>query len=115
MLKLTGVVVVLCVFAAVAFAGSEKPIGDLKALAGDWRSVGNANLASIHINADGTYQGTAASGAQTIGRITITAGKAYYRSTSSEGTVTLSEERGKNVLTFAMSSGRTSATLERVR
>jgi hypothetical protein len=102
MRRLGGVpVVVLCVFfASIAFAGAEKPIDDLKTLAGDWRSVGNVTPASIKINEDGTYQGIAASGARTTGRITVTDAKASYRSTTSEGTVTLSEESGKDVLTF---------------
>jgi hypothetical protein len=70
MLKLSGVpAVVLYVLASVAFAGAEKPIGDLKTLAGEWRSVGNVTPAAIHINEDGTYQGIAASGAKTTGRI----------------------------------------------
>ena len=116
MLKLTGVaVLVLGVLASIAFAEAEKPIDNLKALAGDWRSMGNVNPAAIHINEDGTYHGIAATGANTTGRITVTHGKASYRSTTSEGTVALSEEGGKDVLTFAPNSGRGSAKLERVR
>jgi hypothetical protein len=115
MLKLSGVpVLLLYAFASVAF-GAEKPIGDLKSLAGDWRSLGNVNQAAIHINEDGTYEGIAASGAKTTGRITVTGGKASYRSTTSEGTVTLSEEGGKDVLTFMPASGRGAPKLERVR
>lgn len=116
MLKLSGVpVVVLYVLASVVFAGAENPIDDVKALSGDWRSLGNVNPAAIHINEDGTYQGIAATGAKTTGRITVTGGKASYRSTTSEGTVTLSEEGGKDVLTFAPTSGRAAPKLERVR
>jgi len=108
-------VVLLCVLVSVVFADAEKPIDDLKKLAGDWRSLGNVNRASIHINDDGTYQGIAATGAQTTGRIAVTKGKASYQSNTSEGTVTLSEESGKDVLTFVPSSGRSPAKLERVR
>jgi len=113
MLKLSAVpVVVVSVFASVAFAGSG--IDDLKALAGDWRSMGSVNAAAIHINEDGTYQGIAASGAKTTGRITVTGDTASYKSATSEGTVTLSKESGKDVLTFMPSSGRP-AKLEKVK
>jgi hypothetical protein len=115
MLKLSGVpVLVLYVFASVAF-GADKPIDDLKTLAGDWRSLGNVNQAAIHINEDGAYHGIAASGAKTTGHITVTGGKASYRSTTSEGAVTLSEESGKDVLTFVPTSGRAAPKLERVK
>ena len=78
MLKLGALpLVALCAF---TFAEAEKPIDDLKTLVGDWRSVGNANPASIHINEDGTYQGTAASGAKELPRrylygVALTAGR----------------------------------------
>ncbi|SRR5712691_7106607 len=114
MLKLAGVaVLMLGVLASVSF-GADKRIDDLKALAGDWRSLGNVNPASIHINEDGTYQGIAATGAKTAGRISVTDGKASFRSTTSEGTLTFSEEGGKDVLTFVTTSGR-AAKLERVK
>jgi hypothetical protein len=116
MLRLSsGPILVMYLFASVAFAEAEKPFDDLKSLAGDWQSVGNVTPAAIQIKEDGTYQGTAASGARTTGRITLTGGKASYRSATSEGTVTLSEEAGKDVLTFMPASGRGPAKLERVR
>ena len=88
----------------------------VKDLAGDWRSVGNVGPASIHINEDGTYQGVAATGAKTTGQITVTGGKASYRSGTSEGTVTWSKENGKDVLTFAPSNTRFSPqALERLK
>ena len=54
-------------------------------------------------------------GAKTTGRITVTGGKASYRSATSERIVTLSEESGKDVLTFVPASGRAAAKLERVK
>jgi hypothetical protein len=117
MLRLGGAAAtaVLYVLASVAFAGAEKPFDDVKTLTGDWRSTGSVTPASIHINEDGTYEGIAASGARTAGRITVTGGKASYRSITSDGTVTLSEENGKDVLTFEPSGRRGSQKLERVR
>lgn len=41
--------------------------------------------------------------------------EAAYRSTGSEGTVTLSQEGGKDVLTFMVADRRGSARLERVK
>ena len=101
--------------AAVAIAGPDKPIASVKSLAGDWRAVSGASAAAIRITADGSYAGTAASGAKTTGKITVTAGKGTFKSTTSEGKVTLSEEGGKDVLTFARGDGRGSARLERVK
>ncbi|HSE02919.1 MAG TPA: hypothetical protein VLK35_02100 [Methylomirabilota bacterium] len=99
----------------IAFAGPEKPIPDVKSLAGAWRAVGGASAAAIRIKPDGSYEGTAASGAKTTGKIVVTAGKAAYLSTSSEGTATLSQEDGRDVLTFMLPDRRGSARLERVK
>ncbi len=99
------------VLATIAFAESEKPV-DVRTLAGDWRAVNGP--AAIHINEDGTYAGTAVNGARTIGKITVTAGEASYRSTTSLGTVSSSEEDGKDVLTFRPIGGD-SAKLQRVK
>ena len=101
---------ILC-FAVTTFAGSDKAIDNLKMLGGDWRGGASA----IHINEDGTYEGTAASGARTTGKVTLAGGKASFQSTTSAGTVTLSEENGNDVLTFVRSDGRGSATLQRVK
>lgn len=101
--------------AGPALAGPEQPIADVKSLAGDWRAVGGTSPAAIRIKADGSYEGLAASGAKTTGRVAVTAGKASYRSTSSEGTVTLSREGGKEVLTFMRADLKGSARLERVK
>ncbi len=106
--------VVLYVFASIALAGAQKPF-EVKNLAGDWRSVGRVNPAEIHINEDGSYEGIAAAGAKTTGRITVTDGKASYKSTTSEGTVSLSEESAEGVLTFVPTNGRGAPKLERVR
>jgi hypothetical protein len=101
---------VVCGLATIAFAGSDKTIDSVKSLAGDWGSI-DRSPARIQISEDGTYEGTAATGASTAGRITMTDGKASFQSTSA-GTVTLSEENGKAVLTFTRSDGRGSARLQ---
>jgi len=98
-----------------AFAQADKPIANVKLLAGVWRAVGGTTPAAIRIEPDGSYAGTSATGAKTTGKIVVTAGKASYRATGSEGTVTLAREGGKDVLTFTVRDRRASARLERVK
>ena len=104
----------VCGLAAVAGAESDKIIESVKALAGNCVSI-DRSVAAIHINEDGTYDGSAATGAKTAGRVTVTDGKASFRSTISEGAVPLSVENGKEVLTFTGSDGRGSARMQRVK
>jgi len=105
----------LATVAGPASAGPDTPITDVKSLAGDWRAVGGASPAAIRIKPDGSYEGLAASGAKTIGKVAVVAGKGSYRSTSSEGTVTLSRDGGKDVLTFVRADLKGTARLERVK
>ncbi len=102
-------------FAAVVSAGPDKPIAQVKTLAGEWRAVGGASAASIRIKADGTYEGTSANGAKTTGQVTANGGKASFKSATAAGSVTLSQEGGKDMLTFATADGRSSAKLQRVK
>jgi hypothetical protein len=102
-------------FPAVVSAGPDKPIAQVKTLAGEWRAVGGASAASIRIKADGTYEGTSANGAKTTGRVTATGGKASFKSATAAGSVTLSQEGGKDTLTFVTADGRSSAKLQRVK
>lgn len=101
--------------AGSASAAPDTPITDVKSLAGEWRAVGGTSPAAIRIKPDGSYEGLAASGAKTTGKVAVVAGKASYRSTSSEGTVTLSRDGGKEVLTFTRADLKGSARLERVK
>jgi hypothetical protein len=110
-----GVLLVLGSLTAAAVAGPDKPIRSVKSLAGDWRGAGGASAAAIRIKADGTYEGTAANGAKTVGKITAAGGKASFKSTSSAGTVTWSQEGGQDVLTFVRADGRASVKLVRVK
>jgi len=101
--------------AGLVSAGPDKPIAHVKSLAGEWRAVGGASAAAIRIQPDGTYEGTSASGAKTTGRVTATAGKASFKSATAAGSVTLSQEGGKDMLTFVTADGRSSARLQRVK
>ncbi len=111
------VVVALAVgdLAAVAAAGPDKPIANVKTLAGEWRAAGDASKASIRIKADGTYEGTSSNGAKTTGQVTATGGKASFKSATAAGSVTLSQEGGKDMLTFVTTDGRSSAKLQRIK
>jgi hypothetical protein len=100
--------------AAVAFAGPDKPIRDVKSLTGDWRATGSGP-AAIRIKPDGSYEGISANGAKTAGKITATGGKASFQSANSAGSVTWSQEGDKDVLLFVRADGRGSAKLERVK
>lgn len=53
--------------------------------------------------------------AKTTGRVTATAGKASFKSATAAGSVTLSQEDGKEMLTFVTADGRSSAKLQRVK
>ena len=98
-----------------ALAGPDKPIADVKTLAGEWRAVGGTSPAAIRIKPDGSYEGVASSGVKTTGKVSVAAGKGSYRSTGSAGTVTLSREGGKDVLAFMSADLKGSARLERVK
>lgn len=101
--------------ATVAFAAPDKPIGDVKSLTGDWRAIGGTSAAAIRIKPDGSYEGISANGTRTAGKITAVGGKASFQSASSSGSVTQSQEGGKDVLFFVRGDGRGSAKLERVK
>jgi hypothetical protein len=91
----------------------EKQIVDVKELAGSWRGwvneVPGDEWATMNISADGTYKASTISGT-TVGRLYLQAGKLRYRSSrttplampSAEvlGTASVSEDKGKTVLTL---------------
>ena len=87
----------------------------MKSLTGDWRSIGGTSAAAIRIKPDGSYEGISANGTKTVGKITTAGGKASFQSANSAGSVTWSQEGGKDVLFFVRGDGRGSAKLERVK
>ena len=110
-----GVCLVVLSLAVIAYAGPDKPIASAQNLAGDWRAMGGASAAAIRIKPDGSYEGLSANGAKTVGKITTAGGKASFQSAKSAGSVTWSQEAGKEVLLFVAGDGRGSARLERVK
>jgi hypothetical protein len=91
----------------------EKQIVDVKELAGSWRGwvneVPGDEWATMNVSADGNYKATTISG-WTVGRFYLQAGTLRYRSRrmtplampSAEvfGTASVSEDKGKTVLTL---------------
>ena len=91
----------------------EKQIVDVKELAGTWRGwvaeVPGDEWATMSVSADGSYKATTISGS-TVGRFYLRAGQLRYRSSrttplampSAEvlGTASVSEDKGKTVLTL---------------
>ncbi len=91
----------------------EKQIVDVKELAGSWRGwvneVPGDEWAMMTVSADGSYKASTISGT-TVGRFYLQAGKLRYRSSrttplampSAEvlGTASVSEDKGKTVLTL---------------
>jgi hypothetical protein len=110
-----GMCLLVSSLAGVALAGPDKPIANVNSLTGDWRAMGGASAAAIRIKPDGSYEGISANGTKTVGKITLAGGKASFQSANSAGTVTWTQEAGKDVLFFVRGDGRGSARLERVK
>jgi len=120
---LAPVVLTACTLAGTAV---EKPLTDVKELAGTWQGWvttqvgGNARVLMI-IKEDGSYESstTVPGGTLTVGKYYLESGKLRYRSSRTQGRATVSEERGKTILTvtpegsFSFDTG--SAVFERVK
>lgn len=82
----------------------EKQIADVKELAGSWRGWVRTEFgrerATMVVDADGTYNASTTRGTLTQGSFYLRDGKLRYRSTRTTGTASLSEDRGKTVLTM---------------
>jgi len=85
------------------FAG-EKQIGDVKELEGNWqgwltRGQGRER-ALMTVISDGSYRAVTTAGSSTEGKFYLHDGKLLYRSSRTTGTVSLSEDQDKTVLTM---------------
>jgi hypothetical protein len=101
--------VVALVFAVspVASLAADKQITDVKELAGTWQGWVNSQLSGservlMTIKADGSYQSTSVrdGGTLTVGQYYLDGGKLRYRSSRTEGTAVVSEDKGKTTLTI---------------
>jgi hypothetical protein len=100
----------LALFLAAVFALSpldavagEKQIVDVKELAGSWRGwvtgEQGQERATMIVTDDGSYKASTTRGSTTEGKFYLQDGKLRYRSSRTTGTASLSEDKGKSVLT----------------
>ena len=104
----------IAVVMALAFAVSpvvvlaaDKQITDVKELAGTWQGWAKSQLAGdervvMTIKPDGSYQASTTSegGTLTVGKYYLDGGKLKYRSSRTEGTAVVSEDKGKTIPTI---------------
>jgi hypothetical protein len=97
-------VAVALVVSAAAAVGGERPIADLKEIAGTWQGwtmLGTTEArVTMVIREDGSYEASTQTGTLTVGRYYLEGGKLRYRSSRSEGAAMVSENRGKTFLTI---------------
>ena len=105
----------IAVFIALVFAVSplaaiaaEKQITDIKQLAGTWQGWVTSQLSGservlMTIKEDGSYQSstTRDGGTLTVGKYYLEGGKVRYKSSRTQGTVVVSEDKGKTTLTLS--------------
>jgi hypothetical protein len=105
----------IAVFIALVFAASplaavaaEKQITDIKQLAGTWQGWVTSQLSGservlMTIKEDGSYQSstTRDGGTLTVGKYYLQGGKVRYKSSRTEGTAVVSEDKGKTTLTLS--------------
>jgi len=103
-------VLVALVFAVspLAAVAAEKQITDIKQLAGTWQGWVTSQLSGservlMTIKQDGSYQASTErdGGTMTIGKYYLQGGKVRYKSSRTEGTVVISEDKGKTTLTLS--------------
>jgi hypothetical protein len=100
----------------------ERQIVDVKELVGSWQGwitkEQRREGATMIVIADGSYRATTTGGSSTEGKFYMEDGKLRYRSSRTTGTVSLSEDQGKTVLTMVPGEptyGAGSAEYERVK
>jgi len=103
-------VVIALVFAVspLAAIAAEKQITDIKQLAGTWQGWVTSQLSGservlMTVKEDGSYQSstTRDGGTLTVGKYYLQGGKVRYKSSRSEGTVVISEDKGKTTMILA--------------
>ena len=103
-------VVIALVFAVspLAAIAAEKQITDIKQLAGTWQGWVTSHLSGservlMTVKEDGSYQSstTRDGGTLTVGKYYLQGGKVRYKSSRSEGTVVISEDKGKTTMILA--------------
>jgi hypothetical protein len=105
---ITALVVLALAASPLASLAAEKQIMDIKQLAGTWQGWVNSQLSGservlMTVKADGSYQATTTrdGGTLTVGQYYLQGGKVRHKSSRSEGTVVISEDKGKTTLTLS--------------
>jgi hypothetical protein len=100
-------VALLLAVCPLAARGAEKQITDIKQLAGKWQGWVNSQLSGsgrvlMTIKEDGSYQSATegSGGTLTVGQYYLEGGKVKYRSSRTQGSVVISEEKGKTIMTI---------------
>ena len=102
----------LALLAAVVFGlipviggAEEKQVTDVKELAGKWQGwvtsqLGAQTRATMTIKEDGSYEGSTigAGSTMTVGKYYLDGGRLRYRSSRTEGSVAVFEEKGKTII-----------------
>src|SRR5262245_18821770 len=114
--------VVVCALLSLDAVAEERQIADVKELAGSWQGwitrEQRREGATMVVIADGSYRAMTTGGSSTEGKFYLEEGKLRYRSSRTTGTVSLSEDQGKTVLTMVPGEptyGAGSAKYERVK
>jgi hypothetical protein len=93
---------VLVVSPLAGVLAAEKQITDVKELAGNWRGWVTGEQgderATMTVSPDGSYKASTISGSTTEGTFYLQGGKLQYRSSRTTGTASVSEDKGKLVL-----------------
>lgn len=100
------VVLVLALGPLVTLA-AEKRITDIKQLAGTWQGWVDSQLEGsgrviMTVKEDGSYQSATEGrgGTLTVGQYYLEGGKVKYRSSRTQGSVVISEDKGKTIMTL---------------
>jgi len=118
--KASIIVAVVFTLAAIAVAQTEKPITDLKMLAGTWNGWYNPLRGGAPVRAqtvikdDGSFSFHPSGMNMTTGSIALADGKARYQaSVGDPGTVVIIDKNGKDVLRFIRRDGTIASEFER--
>ena len=105
---ITLLVALVFAMSPLAAVAAEKQITDIKQLAGTWQGWVTSQLSGservlMTIKEDGTYQSstTRDGGTLTVGKYYLQGGKVRYKSSRTEGTAVVSEDKGKTTLTLS--------------
>ena len=80
---------------------ADKQVKDVKELAGSWQGWATEQTqerANMVVQTDGKYKASTTRGVTTEGQFYLQDGKLRYRSSRSEGTASLSDDKGKATL-----------------